>query len=250
MHMHILPNIDDGPKSIEESVYMLEIAYREGIRTIIATPHCGSRNPGFRMGDALEKLELLNAKCQEIHPDMRVLLGSEILYYPEIIEDIKVGRALTLNGSKYVLVEFMPKTDYEDMLNCVQQFNAEGYTPIFAHIERYNCLKYNEDRVKQFKKYGAMMQVNSEELTEKPEEKRISAKTTLVFNPKSISKDNTKRVAWEHVRSGLVDLIASDAHGDIFRTPVMGTALNKISEIAGEDTANRLILNAQKIAKL
>lgn len=238
IHCHIVPCVDDGSQSYEESLLMLEKAYDEGVRTIVATPHYGMKEYSPDLLDCEVWVYGLNLHIKESGqlPGLKVLLGCEILYHSGVSDEIVSGQALTLNGTKYVLVEFYENSDYSTLLACVREMKMAGYTPIFAHVERYYCLAGDLNRVEHLKSEGAVIQVNAGDLINDPP------------SSKSRSKDEYyERSAWELVLAGLVDLVASDAHGESYRRPIMRTALEKIQQVAGEDTVNRLILNAHNI---
>lgn len=105
VHAHILPGIDDGSRDWDESRRLLEESYRQGIRYIIATPHYSRRGLPSDIYDLSEKLK---EEARKIAPDFQIGLGQETYYHEGLIENLKNGRALTLDGSQYVLVEFEP----------------------------------------------------------------------------------------------------------------------------------------------
>lgn len=105
IHAHILPGIDDGAKNWDESRKMLEKAYGEGIRHIIATPHYSRRGLTPHIYELAERLQ---DKAREIAPDFGTGLGQETFFHEGLVENLKMGKALTLEGSRYVLVEFEP----------------------------------------------------------------------------------------------------------------------------------------------
>ena len=109
IHTHIVPGIDDGASSMEEALKMASMAYDEGIRVIVATPHYGLRNPGYDRDKSVKACHQLREKVMKIHSDMKVYTGNEIYYSPGIVEDLDKKKALTIGGTSYVLIEFSVK---------------------------------------------------------------------------------------------------------------------------------------------
>ncbi|MCR4898580.1 MAG: hypothetical protein K5892_05070 [Acholeplasmatales bacterium] len=106
MHTHILPNVDDGSDSLDVSIKLIEEEIKNGVDTIVLTPHQNKMN--------LNK-ELLTNKYNEfmskINYDINIYLGSEIYYYDNLRKDLLDNKVLTMNNSKYVLIEFSTRTE-------------------------------------------------------------------------------------------------------------------------------------------
>lgn len=156
MHAHVLPGIDDGAANMEEAKEMLQMAYSQGIRKIIATPH-------YKRGQKLEHFMALSRKLQqiahEIHKQYNLYLGQEILYHEDILENLKEKKALTMCGSAYVLVEFPPLVSYSRLYQGIRKIILARYIPILAHMERYHCLR-KKGRVNELINSGCMLQMN------------------------------------------------------------------------------------------
>jgi len=141
IHSHILPGIDDGAKNMQETIEMIDIAVEEGIDVIIATPH-------YEIGIDPEFLK----KYQEVYNDvlqyiesheipLQLYQGNEIYYSESIPELLQSGNIHTMNGSRYVLVEFLPSVEYSSMERAFRKLLYAGYWPILAHTERYMALQ-------------------------------------------------------------------------------------------------------------
>lgn len=202
VHAHILPGADDGAESLEESRRMLEIAYRQGIRQIIATPH-------YRRGQDTERLRALAGELQReawnVDPCCRIYLGQELMDSEDLIEDLKTGRALTMGGSRYVLIEFHTNASFSHIYQRLRQLEAAGYLPVVAHVERYGCLRA-EGRVRELIETGSCIQMN------------YSSLEGSVFN---------KEVRWcrRQVMEGNVHLLGTDMHHAERRSPDIEKAL-------------------------
>ena len=199
LHCHILPGVDDGASDMEESLKMLHTAYKMGVRNILATPHyaCGDKNA------SVEKLEAVRTKVElealKISKHFNVSLGNELLWSPDVVQALKDGKALTMAGTRYVLVEFTPNDSYRTIYNGLRSFILEGYIPIAAHIERYECLQNHEDRVSELIDLGAYIQVN------------IGSLVGGLF-------DSRARYMRKLFNRGMVHFLGSDAHDSDFRT--------------------------------
>lgn len=132
MHTHILPGIDDGSQTMDETVSMLRQAYEEGIRVIMATPHFGIRNPSLTIERAMEALELTKRAAAENVPGLRLLLGSELFYSDGIADALARGEAPTLGGTSYALVEFSTSDSRDRIYRCIRELSWNGFRPIIG----------------------------------------------------------------------------------------------------------------------
>lgn len=210
IHTHILPGVDDGSKDINESIGMLEKAYEEGIRSIIATPHymCGSDNT--KPEQLMELTNTLQKKAYDIAEDFKIYLGNELFYSDGITEALQGKQALTLAGSRYVLVEFFPKVTYTTIYQGLQKLILAGYAPILAHMERYECLT-KEERLIEIKELGVYLQMNSASLTGN------------FLNAKSV---HNRKLFYE----GSIDFIGTDTHNLTYRPPMMQTCIKAVEK--------------------
>lgn len=164
IHTHILPGVDDGAFDMEETRLMLQAAYQEGIRTIVATPHYiqGRKNAGTdKICAAFQQVQEL---MKEQYPDMILLLGNEVYYRDSTVEALKEKQAFSLGGTSYVLVEFKVTVSFDYLFQAVRTLTSAGYRPVIAHMERYECLYRKEELVRQLIEAGAYLQINAESL--------------------------------------------------------------------------------------
>ncbi len=191
IHSHIIPFIDDGSKSAEESLKMLKEAINNGITDIIATPHyCPNRKYVSTVSEIKEAYNSFLDEVKKANLPTNLYLGEEIYYsdYDDIISKLDNGELLTLNNTKYVLIEFSPKKMPENLFELLYNLNLHGYKPIIAHIERYKWATL--DIVTRIKDEGGFIQINA-------------------F---SLSVIKTCRFCKKLIKNGLVDFIASDIH--------------------------------------
>lgn len=238
IHSHILPGIDDGSKDWEETIEMLKKAYSEDIHIIIATPHYGRYNPSFNIHQARSLVAEVNRRMEYLPFKINIFLGNELYYVPDIVRDVIDGKAATMAGSSYVLVEFAESVHYNTVLAAVQEFTRAGYRPIIAHVERYRNLRdKNLDMIRELRQLGAYFQVNVSNFTHR--------ERTGLFN-----KENRSTFVQSLLKADLIDFIASDAHNASSRLPVMKSAVNIIRNTISEEQYNRIFYyNMLAIAK-
>lgn len=228
LHCHILPGIDDGSDSWDETLEMFQAAYNEDIRIIIATPHYGLYNQDFDIDSARQLVEEANTRMKSLPYRVDVFLGNEIYYVPGIVRDVLNGRAATIAGSSYVLIEFSVDVDYETVEKAVQEFTRECYRPIIAHVERYrNLIDTDLEQIRELRRLGAYFQVNT---------------GNFIRKSGLFKKDSRTAFAKAMLQAGMVDFVASDAHNATSRKPVMKTAVESIRRIANEEQCDRLFI--------
>lgn len=160
IHCHVLPKLDDGSASLQESIKMLKQAYRQGIQAVVATPHYSHQFMEESPGTIINLCKRLELKARtEVSPDFRIYPGQEIYYSQETSEKLRRNQLLTMGESTYILIEFMPNVPYSLVYRAVRELTEKGYCPILAHIERYGVLR-EKGRVEELIKAGAYMQMN------------------------------------------------------------------------------------------
>lgn len=221
IHTHILPGVDDGSKSMEESQDMLRQSYEQGVRHIVATPHYSMSGPNRPVEELQQKLEQLQRAAGDIAPDLTVQLGNELLNGPGMIEALRRGEALTLAGTRYILVEFLPQDKYQTLYHSLHDYIMAGYIPIVAHMERYEALYKDYDRIEELSKLGCYFQMNTESITGGLLNRRAAYHRRLI-------------------REGYIQFLGSDCHGREYRKPLMKDALKYFGQEPGE---SRLLQN-------
>ncbi len=236
LHSHIVFDVDDGPKSIDDSRALLEEAYAQGVRTIVSTSH---RRKG--MFETPEDKIAANFKAvqdlaQDIAPDLRILYGAEIYYTSDILDKLENNLIPKLNDTRYALIEFSMNTPYREIHNALTNVLMLGITPVIAHIERYDALENNEKRVKDLINMGCYTQVNSSSIL----------KPKLFGDTYKFMKKRTRYF----LEKDLVHIVASDMHNVDSRPPYMKEAYEIVSKKYGLDKARELfMLNPEKIIK-
>lgn len=231
IHCHILPGVDDGSQTPEETKAMLQKAWDEGIQIMVATPHYHKQR-GKNDIELIKKQLLLTRKlAKEVHPKMQICLGMEIYYGEDVPELLKEGRVVSIRKSRYILVEFSPGDEFQYILNAVRKLQMSGHTVIIAHIERYNCLRKDISNVEYLREMGAYLQVNTGSIT-------------------GSYGRSVKKFLREVLKAHLVQLVGTDAHGSERRTPKMQEAYKEVIKRCGEEYADQIFgQNAKKVLR-
>ncbi len=216
LHSHILPGVDDGARTIMDSIEMARQAVAAGTKTIVATPHM--LHPQFHVPGpvAKAKLEEVRAALVAENLDLDVLLGGEIHYSAEIAERLDTGDVLPLcEERRYILFE-LPFSHVPDVTRQLcWELQLKGIFPVLAHPERNLDFERDPDLVHQFRDAGIPIQVTAMSLTGD-------------FGYRS------KKVSRRWLAEGVVDLVASDGHSARRRPPVMDKAAKLVRKLAGE----------------
>lgn len=211
MHSHILPGIDDGAQTPEESIVLIRKMMELGIKKIIATPHIMIdyyRNDHESIGNALA---ILKAELVKQQIDIEIEAAAEHYFDEGFEQRIDDGKLLIM-GNKYVLFEFSFLAQPPNSISVIKKMLDLGYKPILAHPERYNYMDI--DQLRQLRMMGCNLQLNTISLT------GYYGKTT-------------KKLAEDMIDNQLVDFISSDMHHprhaqaleDALQTPYLKTLL-------------------------
>lgn len=238
IHMHVIPNIDDGAISMEMSLDMLKSAYLQGVRTVFCTSHGEAFYDYIDRVKAKEKYEKLLYACANEISDMHLLLGAECLIadsseIKDMIWRLDSGELPTLGGTRNVLIEFENgHTSYKDMSDSIQNLKKAGYMPIVAHVERYDMEIPDIKAAEKLHDLGCYFQINAYSIAEEK-------------NP-AIRK-RTK----ELLDKGLVDFIGSDAHGSYYRKPMLSRGVNVLYNSYDREYVNAILFkNVEKMLSI
>ncbi|ALD71557.1 tyrosine protein phosphatase [Streptococcus gordonii] len=233
IHSHIVFDVDDGPKTIEDSRALLEESYRQGVRTIISTSH--RRKGMFETPEAKieENFKQVQELAKEIADDLTILYGAEIYYTSDILDKLEQGEIPRLADSQYALIEFSMITPYKEIHTALSNVLRLGVTPVVAHIERYHCLENDEKKVRDLINMGCYTQINS----------------SSVLKPKLFGDTYKfmKKRAQFFLEKDLVHFVASDMHNLDPRPPYMQEAYQIISKKYGESHAEQLFRKNQEL---
>ena len=160
IHSHILPNIDDGAKSVEETFHLIKEAKKAGFKGIISTSHYME---GYYETDNAEREVWVNAiyeKLQEQNLDIRLYLGNEIYFSENIINLLKEGKASTINETNYVLFEMPLNAEPLNLYDVIYEMLQYEIIPILAHPERYSFVQREPELIYDLIQKGVYMQAD------------------------------------------------------------------------------------------
>lgn len=231
MHCHLLPGIDDGAKDDYEMMKMVRVAYNEGIRTILMTPHY---HPYRGSADAERVMRIFgktSSLIKHYYPDMEIYTGCEIYYQHDIIDMLKNGELLTLANSDYVLIEFSTDAECSYIRDSLNEVMFAGFKPVIAHIERYDNLMDNRELVEDLVESGIYIQVNAGSVIGK-------------------SGSKTKKDIRWLLQNDFVHFVGTDAHDEKIRAPHIKKCERLIEKKYGKDVAERIFhINPQRLIK-
>ena len=222
-HSHILPQIDDGSKSYNETIEMLEEAKNAGFEKIISTSHYIEKYYEINEEQRLQLLKNINFQ------DIKLYLGSEIYVTNEIVQLLKDKKASTINNSRYVLYELPMHSKNMNDKEIIYRIVENGYVPIIAHPERYSYVQESPEYVEELAQMGPLFQSNYGSIIGMYGEK---AKKTV----KKLLKQN------------LIHFLGSDVHRPEQIYPKIPKILKKLNKIVSQEKLEELTtLNAQKV---
>ncbi len=241
-HSHILPNIDDGSTSMEESIKLIKEAAQAGFTGIISTSHylqnyyeCDENERKGLLAELAEQVKIAedstgdNAGSGNRGDMPKLYLGNEIYITTEIVELLKEGKASTINGTNYVLFELPMNSKPLFAKEVVYKLIENGYKPIIAHPERYSYVKEDIEYVRELKNMGALFQSNY---------------GSVIGMYGSSAKKTLKKL----LKEDLISFLGSDVHavGQIY--PKVPKILRKLKKwISSEKLQELTTLNAKAV---
>lgn len=231
-HAHILPNIDDGSASMEESINLIKEAEQAGFTGIISTSHylqnyyeCDEKERRRILAELANQVKVADAEAEM----PKLYLGSEIYISTDIVELLKEGKASTINETNYVLFELPMNSKPLFAKEVVYKLIENGYNPIIAHPERYSYVKEDIEFVRELKSMGALFQSNY---------------GSVIGMYGSSAKKTLKKL----LKEDLITFLGSDVHavGQIY--PKIPKILRKLEKwISHEKLKELTTLNAEEI---
>ena|SRR5213594_1770468 len=220
IHSHILPGIDDGARTLDESLKMAEIAVADGIEQMVATPHV------FKgLSDDPEPVEVLSrvaALQAAIAAKLKILPGSEAHIRHDIAEQAKAQRISTINHHNYLLVEFPQFAVPVGADEVFYKLQLQAIHPILVHPERNIQIQSRPSLVAEYVVRGVFIQVTA----------------MSVAGEFGTSAKKCAETLLEH---RCVHFLATDAHRPSKRPPILSRGRDAAARIVGEGAAWRLV---------
>ena len=229
-HNHILPNIDDGSKSLEVSLKMLECAHNQGITDVVNTVHFQHpKVEGFDISyDSIKRATSnLQKELDNIKLPIKLHIGAEVYYQPNLLK-IKDNPLLNYKHGKYILIEFQPHFIPDSHKQVLFDLKMSGVTPIIAHPERYRLVQNNFNIINEWLNFGCIIQV--------------SAGSLLGRMGKDIEK-----TALRIINNNLCQILGSDAHNDKNRNFLLKDAYEIAENIMGHSAINLVTNNPRSV---
>ena len=231
LHAHILPGVDDGPAVIEESLQIARIAAANGTRAILATPH---RKDVTELSSA-EYIRELTAELQRCIDEegipLTLTLGMENHIDATLPGDVIADKALTMNGSRYILVEmpfFGSIAEHGYVEDALFGLQTQGLTPVFAHPERIEAFQMQPELLESYIGLGMLSQLTRGSLL-------------------GHWGEEVRQFSLELLRNGMAHILSSDTHSPRPpRTPELGEALKITSEVVGCRKAKAMVIDTPR----
>jgi len=219
IHSHILPEVDDGPKSWDVCIAMCRVAADDGITHMVASPHANDRYHYDR-----EYLQGLVNHLQQLVGDApKILLGCDFhLSFDNLQDAYAHPDRYLIAGTRYLLVEFSNYSVPQNTTDSFLKLGDRGITPIITHPERNPILRDSLQRVVEWAEQGCVIQMTGSALT-------------------GFWGERTRRAAAWLLEHQAVHVLATDAHDLEKRVPILSTSRDAAAEIVGEEVAEALV---------
>ena len=224
-HSHILPNIDDGSRNMEQTVEILKEAKNAGFNKIISTSHYMEEYYNI---DEKQRKKLIE-EVKEQNQGIELFLGSEIYVTGNIVELLKNQKASTINNSKYVLFELPLNTKEIIAKEVIYRLIENNYVPIIAHPERYKYVQENIEYIMELVDMGALLQSNY---------------GSIIGMYGRKSESTVKKL----LKEDAVQFLGSDVHREKQVYDKIPKILKKLNKIVSKEKIDELtIINPQKV---
>lgn len=228
IHTHILPAIDDGAASFDDTLNMARAAAAEGITTIIATPHHANGVYTNAADKVVEHTHSINERLKAAGVPITIMTGQEVRVHDDLLDAWYRDELLSLANSSYILIEMPSSRIPKAMFELIHELSLLKLKPIIAHPERNAEIVKHPERLAELIEAGAYAQVTSHSL--------------LGGFGKRIEQS-----AWSLLREGLIHIVSSDAHHIDRRGFRLGEAYHSIERRMGEQWVSYLQGNAQAV---
>ena len=229
-HNHILPQTDDGSKSIQMSIEMLRNAYEQGISDVVNTVHF--QHPKVEDLDITyetikNKTSYLQKKLNENNIPINIHIGSEVFYLPNLMK-IKDNPLSTIGNGKFMLIEFQPQIIPENHKQIFFELKMSGITPIIAHPERYRQIQKDTSLVYDWLNAGCIIQVDA-------------GSVLGTFGKFSYA------AAENIIKNNWCQILGSDAHNNSKRNFVLKDAFHLVKKWIGDSAMPLVYDNPQSV---
>jgi protein-tyrosine phosphatase len=228
IHTHILPGVDDGSRSWEESLKMAQMAVDDGTRVMVATPHLfrGRTLDQDQINDKeiiLQYVAQLRQKLAEAAIPLEIIPGCDFPLGFDSLQLLDAGRAMTINNAdRYLLLELPDTSLPPGTEDTCFYLRTKGITPIITHPERHLILQESPQKLRRLIDQGCLVQMTGNSLTGR-------------FGRR------VKKISQQLIKLGYVHLLASDAHDAKDRPPLLSQAVTELSRLIGKTRARAMV---------
>ncbi|PYQ11337.1 MAG: capsular biosynthesis protein [Acidobacteria bacterium] len=223
LHCHVLPAIDDGSESLEQSLEFCRVALEDGVSTLVATPHQKPGHYDNTPPGVHQKVEELKSAVHQAGLEVEIVEGAEVYCTPDLPQRLREREVTTINAAgRYLLLELpyqqMPLRPEETIF----QLKLAGVTPVLAHPERIAYFVADMKRLENLVRLGCLTQLTGASLL-------------------GGFGERARDYSVEMLERGLVHIIASDAHDTVYRPPVLSKAREVAAEVVGAARALAMV---------
>ena len=221
VHSHILPNIDDGSRSIDETFNLIKEAKEAGFEGIICTSHYMEN---YYETDRPEREVWINAIHENLknkNIEMNLYLGNEIYMSDNIIKLLEDGKATTMNDTSYVLFELPLNVEPMNLYDMVYEMQQYKIVPILAHPERYSFVQTDPELIYDLIDKGVLMQANYGSIVGQYGKK-------------------TQMIVQKFLENNMIHMLGTDAHRQNTIYPKIPEILVELKSLIGEEKLNEL----------
>lgn len=207
IHNHILVGVDDGPKSLEEAIALLQQAKEQGINDIVVTPHHLHPKYENTFDNVIQSIEELNKIDEIANLNLHLYPGQEIRLSDKILQDIEQQKIYGINDTKYLLIELPSNEVPHYTKKLLFEIQNKGFIPIIVHPERNKAISRDINLLYELINNGALSQVTASSLNGE------------------LGK-NLQKISIKMIEHNLIHFIASDAHHELNRPFTMNNLFN------------------------
>lgn len=220
-HTHILPNIDDGSESVEETFNLIKEAKSVGFDSIISTSHYIEKYYEVGVKERCEWINALSEALKKESIDMNLYLGNEVYFSENIIQLLKENKIAKINNSRYMLFEFAMNVKPINVYDVIYEMLQNKIVPVLAHPERYSFVQKDPSFIYELIDAGVLMQVNY-------------ASIIGWYGKKA------EILAKKFLESNMISFLGSDVHKQRTIYQKIPEILKKIEDIIGKEKLDNL----------
>lgn len=231
IHSHVLHQIDDGSKTIEQSLEIIKEYKQMGFSDIVLTPHyIEDSKYTLKNKEKIKKINELKELIENENIDINLHTGNEVYITDNILKLLKKDEISTISNSRYILIELPMHNEIANLKEIIFNLLSHDITPIIAHPERYNVIQKNIDYAKELVNQGALLQMNYGSII-------------------GIYGKQAQKTAKKLLKNNTIDFLGTDVHRPNNKIYInINKIRKKIKKIIGEDRFIQLtITNPKKI---